>query len=159
MAWWGWGVAHAWWTPMCDVITEREMFRRSTSSFRRWHSTAEWLKLDRNHVIHPYTSFKNPALCYFVSSAKGPFLNLVDSHNKDIQVLDGMSSWWAAIHGYRVAELDDALKNQASLPLVFVASNPVRTCLVSFHSWAWQIWSNAPRCRQYGVLARMILMD
>jgi adenosylmethionine-8-amino-7-oxononanoate aminotransferase len=43
-----------------------------------------------------------------VESAAGVRLRLDDGR----ELIDGMSSWWAAIHGYRVSELDEAAKAQ-----------------------------------------------
>jgi adenosylmethionine-8-amino-7-oxononanoate aminotransferase len=44
-----------------------------------------------------------------VESAQGARLKLDDGR----ELIDGMSSWWAAIHGYRVPQLDAALHDQA----------------------------------------------
>ena len=45
---------------------------------------------------------------FVVKSARGVHLTLEDGR----QLIDGMSSWWCAIHGYNVAELNDAIKQQ-----------------------------------------------
>ncbi|MFH1488332.1 MAG: adenosylmethionine--8-amino-7-oxononanoate aminotransferase BioA, partial [Pseudomonadota bacterium] len=52
------------------------------------------LALDREHVWHPYASMKNPMPVYPVASAEGVRLTLMDGR----EMIDGMSSWWAAIH-------------------------------------------------------------
>ena len=71
---------------------------------------APLLALDRAHVWHPYDSAIDPLPVYAVESAQGVRLKLVGG----AEVVDGMSSWWAAIHGYGVPELKAALADQAS---------------------------------------------
>jgi adenosylmethionine-8-amino-7-oxononanoate aminotransferase len=63
---------------------------------------------DRRHLWHPYASTTNPSPLYGVTDASGVHLTLEDGRT----VTDGMSSWWAAIHGYRHPVLDAALKAQ-----------------------------------------------
>lgn len=67
------------------------------------------LAYDREHVWHPYTSMTEPTPVRLVTGADGCRLTLADGRD----VIDGMSSWWAAIHGYRHPALDAALKGQA----------------------------------------------
>ncbi len=67
------------------------------------------LAFDREHVWHPYTSMTEPTPVRLVTGAEGCRLRLADGR----EVIDGMSSWWAAIHGYRHPVLDAALKGQA----------------------------------------------
>lgn len=66
------------------------------------------LNTDRKHVIHPYTSMTDPLPTFPIQSAKGIHLQLNDGRT----LIDGMSSWWAAVHGYRNPVLDEALKEQ-----------------------------------------------
>ena len=69
-----------------------------------------WLDFEREHVWHPYASMLNPAPVYPVSSADGVELEFEDGR----RVIDGMSSWWSAIHGYNVPELNAAATEQLS---------------------------------------------
>ncbi|MBP6791929.1 MAG: aminotransferase class III-fold pyridoxal phosphate-dependent enzyme, partial [Aeromonas sp.] len=65
-------------------------------------------EFDLHHVWHPYTSLTHPLPCYEVASAKGVTLTLTDGR----ELVDGMSSWWACVHGYQVPELDAAATAQ-----------------------------------------------
>jgi adenosylmethionine---8-amino-7-oxononanoate aminotransferase len=65
--------------------------------------------LDRAHVWHPYGPMPGRTEPYVVQSAEGVRLRLADGR----ELVDGMSSWWAAIHGYRHPVLDAALADQA----------------------------------------------
>jgi adenosylmethionine-8-amino-7-oxononanoate aminotransferase len=69
----------------------------------------ELIALDRAHVWHPYGPMPGTADPLVVEEASGVRLRLADGR----ELVDGMSSWWAAIHGYRHPVLDAALAGQA----------------------------------------------
>lgn len=70
--------------------------------------TTDDLAFDSRHIWHPYTSMTAPLPVYPVVSAEGCELQLADGE----RLVDGMSSWWAAIHGYNHPRLNAALKSQ-----------------------------------------------
>ncbi|MGM0525417.1 MAG: adenosylmethionine--8-amino-7-oxononanoate transaminase [Pseudomonadota bacterium] len=66
------------------------------------------LQFDQQHIWHPYTSMIDPLPCYHVESAAGCELKLSSGE----RLVDGMSSWWAAIHGYNNSRLNQAAHQQ-----------------------------------------------
>ncbi len=70
--------------------------------------TARLLADDRRHVWHPYSPMPAPAPPLPVASASGVRLRLTDGR----ELVDGMSSWWSAIHGYAHPVLDAAVREQ-----------------------------------------------
>ena len=72
---------------------------------------SDLLDFDRDHLWHPYSSMTRPGLPYLVESASGTRLRIAaDSGPRE--VIDAMASWWCAIHGYAVPELDAAARAQ-----------------------------------------------
>ena len=70
--------------------------------------TTDDLAFDSRHIWHPYTSMTAPLPVYPVVSAAGCELQLANGE----RLVDGMSSWWAAIHGYNHPRLNAAMKTQ-----------------------------------------------
>ncbi|MCX4547069.1 adenosylmethionine--8-amino-7-oxononanoate transaminase [Streptomyces sp. NBC_01565] len=67
---------------------------------------------DMRHVWHPYAPMPATERPLVVDSAQGVRLRLAAPYGGTDEVIDGMSSWWAAVHGYRNPVLDDAVRRQ-----------------------------------------------
>ncbi len=72
------------------------------------NKTEAYLAFDKKHIWHPYTSMTDPMGTYMVKRAEGVHIHLADGR----VLTDGMSSWWAAIHGYNHPLLNRALHEQ-----------------------------------------------
>ncbi len=66
------------------------------------------IQRDRASLWHPYSSTVNSPMVYPVVSASGVRLQLADGR----ELIDGMASWWCAIHGYNHPRLNAALEKQ-----------------------------------------------
>ena len=76
-----------------------------------------WISYDQQHVWHPYSAIGSDLPIYPVLSASGVRLQLADGR----ELIDGMSSWWCAIHGYNHPQMNRALE----LSLIHI-SEPTR---------------------------------
>lgn len=74
---------------------------------RQW-SASRIAELDAAHLWHPYGAFPASTDLLVVDHAHGTRLVLADGR----ELVDGMSSWWAAVHGYRHPVLDAAVTEQ-----------------------------------------------
>ena len=72
----------------------------------------ELLALDHKHVWHPYASMPGVVPPLVVESGSGVRLRLASPFEGRSELIDGMSSWWAAIHGYAHPVLDAAVRAQ-----------------------------------------------
>ncbi|MGW7269082.1 adenosylmethionine--8-amino-7-oxononanoate transaminase [Streptomyces sp. NPDC054864] len=70
---------------------------------------SQLLDLDRRHVWHPYGPMPGRQEPLVVESASGVRLRLAGDGG---ELVDGMSSWWSAIHGYNHPVLNDAVRGQ-----------------------------------------------
>lgn len=66
------------------------------------------VEIDTTHLWHPYGAFPASTAPLVVESAQGARLTLADG----TELVDGMSSWWSAVHGYRNPVLDAAVTDQ-----------------------------------------------
>ena len=67
------------------------------------------LAFDRDHLWHPYASVSTSGPLHLVTGAQGVRLTLDDGW----QMIDAMSSWWCAIHGYGQSAIVQAISYQA----------------------------------------------
>lgn len=66
------------------------------------------LDIDRALVWHPYSSMASPPPVFAVAGARGARLRLADGR----ELIDGMASWWCAVHGYNHPVLNRAVTRQ-----------------------------------------------
>ena len=64
--------------------------------------------LDNKYIWHPYSAMKSDLPVYPVKSAQGVRITLTDGR----ELIDGMSSWWCAIHGYNHPAMNTSLTKQ-----------------------------------------------
>jgi len=89
-----------------DTHVQDDCYRAMTEQ-PQWNP-AEWPEWERAHVWHPYASMSEPPPVFPVERADGVRLRLTDGR----ELIDGMSSWWCAIHGYNHPRLNAAAKEQ-----------------------------------------------
>lgn len=89
------------------IINEEEKEREDPPPFVETIETS-MLDFDRKHIWHPYTSLTKPLHVYPVSHTNENYIHLTCGS----KLIDGMSSWWCAIHGYNNKELRDAMISQ-----------------------------------------------
>lgn len=71
-------------------------------------TSEEIYAIDRAHIWHPYASFASDTPLFTVRSAKGVEITLTDGRT----LIDGMASWWSAIHGYNHPAMNQAATDQ-----------------------------------------------
>ena len=70
-----------------------------------------WLDIDKAHVWHPYNALPSKTKILPVKSTNKTSIFLETKQ----ELIDGMSSWWSAIHGYNNPKLNEALKKQVDI--------------------------------------------
>ena len=70
----------------------------------------QWLDYDNQHIWHPYSRIDRLDKNYPVVSARHCSIKLADGR----VLVDGMSSWWAVIHGYNHPHIVSAIQEQAT---------------------------------------------
>ena len=68
----------------------------------------ELIAADSRYIWHPYSAMGTGMPVYPVASAQGVHIRLHDGR----ELIDGMSSWWCAIHGYNHPEMNAAITRQ-----------------------------------------------
>ncbi len=96
-----WSLAHTW--KKAHVLRGRR-----TGGQQNMENMRAMLAWDKAHLWHPYTSATQPLPVYGVHHAKGTCIFLQDG----TALVDGMSSWWCAVHGYGHEKLIQAAKEQ-----------------------------------------------
>jgi len=66
------------------------------------------LEIDDNNIWHPYSAMHSDIPVYQITSAQGVRVKLADGR----ELIDGMASWWCAIHGYNHPVLNQAVSKQ-----------------------------------------------
>lgn len=71
-------------------------------------NSSQILESDHDYVWHPYSAMGSDLPVFPVKSAQGVRIKLMDGR----ELIDGMSSWWSAIHGYNHPIINQALSEQ-----------------------------------------------
>ncbi|MDG6774410.1 adenosylmethionine--8-amino-7-oxononanoate transaminase [Thiomicrorhabdus sp. ZW0627] len=66
------------------------------------------LEFDRNHIWHPYAKMPGQTPAIGVAKTQGSIITLADGRD----LVDGMSSWWATLHGYNHPKIQEAMHRQ-----------------------------------------------
>ncbi len=81
-------------------------------------SAPAWLEEGRSHVWHPYAQMQTMPPPLPVARTEGCRIVLADGK----ELIDGVSSWWSAVHGYNHPHLIEAAKAQLdTMPHVMFA--------------------------------------
>jgi adenosylmethionine-8-amino-7-oxononanoate aminotransferase len=72
------------------------------------NAMTDWLKIDHDHIWHPYSAMGSDVPVFPVASASGVRIRLQDGR----ELIDGMASWWCVIHGYNHPVINRAIEDQ-----------------------------------------------
>lgn len=97
-----WASLSALLAPLADALASNAELQQN--------SAQSLLDFDRQHLWHPYTSALSPLPAREAVSAKGCRITLRDGR----ELVDGMASWWCAVHGYGHPRLVAAMRRQAA---------------------------------------------
>ena len=100
LAWWG--------NNTSSHLTTRGEVRPGNVLIMELTTHKDWVAADRDKVWHPYSAIGADLPVFPVQSAHGVRLRLADGR----ELIDGMSSWWCAIHGYNHPILNRAVEEQ-----------------------------------------------
>ncbi|RDI32694.1 adenosylmethionine-8-amino-7-oxononanoate aminotransferase [Rhodococcus sp. AG1013] len=92
--------------PAASTVAPEHIQSSAVNSLRM--SSERIVAIDTEHLWHPYGAFPASTAPLVVESAEGARLTLADG----TELVDGMSSWWSAVHGYRNPVLDAAVTDQ-----------------------------------------------
>ena len=95
-------------TTGADVATDMARIKAAGYTVAQTGTSAPTDSFDTEHLWHPYTSAYNPLPSYKVREAHGCRIVLEDG----TELIEGMSSWWCAVHGYNHPVLNEAVRNQ-----------------------------------------------
>lgn len=94
--------------PVAERVAEM-LFANEEAYTAEVYRPDELLAWDRQHVWHPYTSVTQPLPTLEVARTEGTRIILRDGR----ALVDGMASWWCAVHGYGHPRLVEAARRQA----------------------------------------------
>src|SRR6266481_6633859 len=104
----------------------RAMDQSENADLRLQKTTAELRSLDKQYIWHPFTPMKPWLESDPLVIVGGEGMQLIDSDGN--RYLDGVSSLWCNVHGHRVPEIDQAIRNQldriAHTTMLGLASEP-----------------------------------
>ncbi len=73
-------------------------------------TTKEWIELDKQYLWHPFTPMSSWLAGEPVIIERGEGFYLIDTEGR--RYIDGISSLWCNVHGHRVPEIDQAIREQ-----------------------------------------------